>query len=209
MAERIEHFSSTVDPNGEGLDFLTFAGGDGTVVAISVHFPSGCADRVGAQVFYAGLQVIPRTAGQYLRGNAEGRRFELAGFPTGSSWSVFLNSTDIYQHTIRFDFEIDELTVSEGGTLDFPPLVLMTLDQELPGIVESIDLTGVPAFAGGGFPTISGGTVTLSGLGGGVTVDGTQAELDSLRLAILSSTSPQQTASMQARIDQLIAEGFV
>lgn len=202
MAQRVEHFSVAVDANGETLEYLAFAGGDGTVTAVDVHFPSGCVNRVGAQVFYAQAQVIPRTANEYLRGNDQTRRFELSSFPTGSSWAVFLDSTDLYAHTIRLDFEIDELVAGEGNLLGLPPVVLFNLDETLPGIVERYDLSAFTLPTGSGLPVVPGVAPAPTG------ASGSQAELDGLRLALASASSPQMAADIQARIAQLVALGF-
>jgi hypothetical protein len=203
MAQRVEHFTLTVPANGDVLDFVTFAGGDGTVDAITAHFPSGCVNKVGVQVFYASFQVIPRTAGAFLRGNDQDRRFDLESFPTGSSWALYGVSTDRYQHKIRFDFEMDELLAGQGARLGLPPLVLMPIDESLVGVIQNFDFGEFQMPAGGGLPTLGGGTV------GSSPVIGSQAELDNLRVAIRSASSPQQVADMQARINELVAAGWI
>lgn len=205
MAQRVERFAVSVDANGESVELADFAGGEGIVTAIGVEFPSGCAQLVGAQVFYAGVQLVPRTPGEWLRGNGQTRRFELTGFPTGTSWSLFLDSTDLYAHTITFTFELDEVQVGGAGAFDFPPLVLIPFDESLIGAIQQVQLDGSQVSALGGIPLPGGG---VSG-GGGTTGPDYQAELDALRVAILSASTEQQRLDMQARINQLVAMGYV
>jgi hypothetical protein len=149
VAERLEEFAITVAAGSEGLDLVEFAGGDGVVTAIRIHFPSGCANKVGVQVWHSGMRAVPKTAGGYVRANDKELRFETRNYPTGQTWGMFSSSTDIYDHTITLGFEIDELTPAD---LEFgwPPVVFVPFDSRLVGMVTTPDdglageLAGLP-----------------------------------------------------------------
>ncbi len=200
MAQRLEHFNATVAGNAQARQTLAFAGGDGTVVAITVRFPSGCADLVGAQVFYGDLQVIPKTLGAFLRGNAQDHRIDTSDYPTGTGWTTFLRSTDRYPHTLRFDFEVNEVALADplGGA--FPPIVLVPLDVSLTGSLLPT-LGDLPPIGGGVLPIIT----PPGGTGSGADL---QATLDRLRVSILSAANAEARAGMQQLIDELVALGY-
>jgi hypothetical protein len=132
MSERLEEFAITVAAGSSGLDLVDFAGGDGVVTAVRVYFPSGCAGKVGVQVWQSGVRVVPKTENVYLRANAKELRFETNAYPTGNAWGMFSVSSDLYDHTIRLGFEINEIAGAEGE-FGFPPVVFVPLDVRLLG----------------------------------------------------------------------------
>jgi len=124
VAQRIERFEVLA---AAGVPFATPTGfvlnfPDAIVTAIAVRIPRGHARLTGIQIFYGGVQIVPKTVGVFLRGSPLYRRYEVDDLPTGTAWSGVYANTDTIAHRFQIDFELDELL---GGAELYPELLLL------------------------------------------------------------------------------------
>jgi len=101
MADRIELFEITTPagtlssaPISTALTML-----EGRIDVIELTIPGGHAGLTGLAFFHSGVQVIPKSAGTFLRGDDQSMRWEVARYPTGAKWTVKTYNLDVFSHT--------------------------------------------------------------------------------------------------------------
>jgi len=118
VADRIEQFEIMVPASTAIATPQTTALSmpDGIVVALEFAVPPGPSGLVGWMLLHSTQQVIPRTPGTYFVMDNDIRHWDLHNFPTGDAWAIQSYNTDVFPHTIRFTFLVDE----------FPPTNYLT-----------------------------------------------------------------------------------
>src|SRR6266487_815742 len=98
MADRVEVFDITIPaatPKTVPLSVATpFS--DATLTEAEMVFPSGCAGLVGMRLDYGDVQLLPKTAGAFVRGDGEVVKWPIANMPSGAGWVVTAYNTDTY-----------------------------------------------------------------------------------------------------------------
>ena len=73
-------------------------------------------------IFYAGTQIIPKRADQWIKGNNETRSFNLDDFPTGDTWGWVGYNNGTKAHSFRVYFHVNEIG---ADVTPLPPVVLL------------------------------------------------------------------------------------
>jgi hypothetical protein len=82
---------------------------DGNVVRLEIIVPPGPSGLVGFKVRHSSQVVIPFAGTDWIVADDEKMDWPMSGYPTGNKWSVQQYNTDIYNHTVRYRFHVDEL----------------------------------------------------------------------------------------------------
>jgi hypothetical protein len=124
MADRVHAFDVTIpagtakaSPATTALSML-----EGRVVRMALTFPDGCVGLVGIGVHYAHTQVIPFDVNTWLLANGVRLQFDLHNYPTGNQWALIGYNTDVYDHTIYVEFEVNEFGTGEIAAITFLPV---------------------------------------------------------------------------------------
>lgn len=122
MATRIE-FTDVTIPAGTLITapvrvVPTFDEGD--VERIEMRWPPGPSGLVGLRIGHSGQVIIPFGVDAWLVTDDEAIGWDVTGFPTGAKWFVDGYNSDVFDHTIRFRWLINDITTSQVVQ---PPLV--------------------------------------------------------------------------------------
>lgn len=111
MADRIEWFTITV-PAGTAISAaITFPCefSQGDVIEIDVLVPAGPSGLVGFYITAGGSQYVPRTTGQFVKPDDIYFTWPMHNAINSGDWGVVAYNTDIYDHTLQFVFQVNEL----------------------------------------------------------------------------------------------------
>lgn len=130
MAQHVEKFAVLAPANTPAVSSIatavTFP--PGVITAVDVKIPGGHSRKTGLQLFYGEIQLIPRTSGQYLRGNKVRHRFEFEElFAGGSGWVTDVFNTGQYDHT--FELYLEVIDTADALAL-LPPVLLLRQSGE-------------------------------------------------------------------------------
>lgn len=121
--DRLEPFAVTI-PAGNGslataTTNLSFA--DGIVTNLHVTVPPGPAGLVGFRFLHAGAQLLPRAGTQFFIADSREIDWPLHGLPTAGRWQLQAYNADVFNHTLYFEFWIDEILTTVAPR--YPDLV--------------------------------------------------------------------------------------
>lgn len=110
MSDRVEYFAVTI-PAGTlqtalFTEALTFH--QGIVKQITVKVPAGPSGLMGFFIGAGGTQYVPRTTGSFVVADDDYIVWPMHNAITSGSWLLSGYNTDIYDHTVYVEFQIDE-----------------------------------------------------------------------------------------------------
>ena len=151
MADHVEKFDvlapSGTPPINSVTTAVTFPPGE--IVAIKVKIPGGHLRRTGLRIYYGASQVIPRTVGNWVRGNKVSFDFPFTDpKPGGGGWFTEVFNTGKYAHTFELYLEVNDLLTS---VLSLPPILLLRqFGESLPaGSTPPTTVAPAPGSGGG------------------------------------------------------------
>lgn len=97
------------------------------LVAITWHFPAGCAGLVGFYVAQGGAVVMPLPAGTWIIGDKHGDTWTPTGQSDSGQWQIVAYNTGKYPHVIKTTWHLDlvtrqRLTVPSLAVADLMPV---------------------------------------------------------------------------------------
>lgn len=124
MADRIEPFQVVVSAGttqaAPQVTPLLFE--DGIVTKLTITVPPGPSGLVGFQIRHKGSQIIPYTGNRFIVADSRVIEWDLSAFPIASGWQVAAYNLDIFNHTLYFEFLIDELPAAEAAPVALLPI---------------------------------------------------------------------------------------
>lgn len=121
MADRIEPFVVTI-PAGTsiaGAQTFPMLFPDGIVTHITITVPPGPSGFVGFQLRHKGGPVIPYVGNTFIIADDRVIEWPVSNMPTATGWELFGYNTDVYDHTLYLEFQVDEIPVSTTKPVQF------------------------------------------------------------------------------------------
>ena len=101
---------------------LSVAFSDGIPRRLTITVPPGPSGLLGFQVAQSGQAIIPRTPGAFVIADDRVIQWDLDGYPDAGRYSIIGYNTDLYDHTLYVEFEVDELTAPARKPLTILPI---------------------------------------------------------------------------------------
>lgn len=117
MAQRIESPRVTIPAGTAKATPVTipFTWREGIVTVVGIDIPPGPSGLVGFYITQSGNQVIPHSVGDYIVSDDYAITWPIEDFPTGAKWALVGYNIDVYDHTIQFHFQINELAAPQSA----------------------------------------------------------------------------------------------
>jgi hypothetical protein len=116
-----------------------------TVVQLDWQVPDGPAGLMGWALTVSGQPVIPRNSGAYIIANDVARSWPLEGYPDQGQWQVTGYNTDIYDHSVYFDFLLELNGTASPQPVQLPSAAISTMP---PAGLLALPTIPVPQLAG-------------------------------------------------------------
>lgn len=81
---------------------------------IEVRVPPGPNGEMGFAIAFAGQNIIPFNAGEYVVTNDEVIPWELTNYPTSGAWQIRMYNTGAYDHTVQVRFYVDLVAAADS-----------------------------------------------------------------------------------------------
>lgn len=101
MADALQTFGMTVNPNAGGFVFFKHALPICTVERILLTWPPGCVAQVQAIIFCGGNKVYPPLNGQALEFDDYTLEIPVSNQPSSGDWGVQVANFDSIQHSLH------------------------------------------------------------------------------------------------------------
>lgn len=124
MADRVEAFLVTIPAGVAQATPVTIAMPfpDGIVQELDITVPPGPCGNMGFAVSYGGQIIIPRSTGQFIVADDRVFNWPIHNHPTGGKWQIVGYNTDVYQHSLHVEFQVDELPAPAPAAFTLVPI---------------------------------------------------------------------------------------